>query len=94
MIGQRPHAPVGQLLIDSLIDVQFTVHQYRDASGKSGVDSNMKVVLPLHSGPYTMYEWPVIQLQCSQSVSPSVSQPVSQSVSQSVSRGWQCLLVP
>ena len=35
--------------------------QYRPASGYVGSDSNITVVAALHSGPYTMYEWPVIQ---------------------------------
>ena len=35
--------------------------QYLPASGYMGVDSNMTVVVPFTSGPYTMYECPVIQ---------------------------------
>ena len=34
--------------------------QYRPGLGYVGTLSNMTVVVPLHSGPYTMYEWPVI----------------------------------
>jgi len=37
-----------------------TISQQRPASGKVGTPSNMTVVAPASSGPYTMYEWPVI----------------------------------
>src|ERR1700739_3456223 len=38
-----------------------TTSQQRPSSGQVGMPSNISVVAPCESGPYTIEEWPVIQ---------------------------------